>query len=418
MELKYITQVSRGVVALHVIAVLTVTAIIGDFIPINDLAGGSFSVWCVSEGPFLSLLRQFGQHWASSRRPDRSARDERRKNSHGERGRWHCPRPSYSLLAALYSYFLSTLEIDLKPSPSTSQAQVLSEANIPLFILNNLSVTFNELYHYVDIILAGITALTGQRPRIRIQYIQFPLCELAGINGGEAVLVSLLQACQYLHISNCYFPDLENYLIRTLRLLSTGSRKIIPAGGEMEAQEEPPLLRDEVPVSCIVQNSRDRDDIVELAVDDATTSCDHDVLMHISPSLPLTHIDTSSSIKQSICPHLTDLLISHIDVSSTKGATSAFSALLSVLLVDSVDVLQGSCRLKIEVRRCTPMNRLLWEVPTSVTDVEQTVSPGENLKTSILGDCSRLANEQYCSEKDIIDPNLFHDACSRALCLS
>ena len=261
-----------------------------DLLPVRQLREGSVSVWCSSELPLLPVIRQLGEHWAESTAPSQChsqqqevggnkatntdigmsteellpqqhqiqqlpdekgpKQDQPPRRQQGVRGDSVCPLPSYGLLMAIRAYYLETVSVTLRAaasstpeeesaSTSVSASVSMAVSGLPFLVLTNAVITYDELFYFIDIILAGLTTLTGSPPRIQLQSILFPEpCEgddreedqgeegIDDYEGGK-ILASLFGSCQALHLNACVIPDTQRLFARVLSLLC----------GESDSQE-------------------------------------------------------------------------------------------------------------------------------------------------------------------------------------
>jgi hypothetical protein len=342
----------------------------GDLIPLRELlTGSSLSVWCTAEEEIAPVLKHLGQRWASSRRADRSARQGRQERESVLTGQRHfCPMPSYSLLMTLHTYYLSALAVrreTLAANASLSQSQSLPKVPIPFLLLSGTVISFNELYFYVDILLAGVTSITGAAPRIQLQYIHFPVRDASREDGGESVLACLLQTCQALHISTCNIPDTQYLFARVLLLC---------AGGQSPGTEASQVVQIEQQTAGKKNGSHHSSVGSDLATDDTPLiSTGHSSM----PQHALVEggEGTAGPVpRHALCPHLTDLLIGYIDLSfsppsslpSSSTSTSTSSSVVKLLAALLVSAEEGfpesgrkAPRLHIELRRCLSRG-VLW----------------------------------------------------------
>lgn len=343
----------------------------GDAIPLQQLIRGTFSVWCASEPPFLSMLNQFGLHWSALKRlPPQQARASTRKtrenNKQYEKGYLKfIPRPSFSLLTAMHVHYINTLDLRAR-----------NEATKPLppyLVLSNTVTTFKELHCYLDVILTSVALLTGASPRIQLQGLRFSGSAGGGgevdVSPGSEVLVSLLRACQALHIASCHFPDVDDLFARTLRLLSVDPQ----APRDVTNQS----LSTSTSTSTSLQTIKDYRNAPEAPCSEEFD--DVDVISSTVTTGDGVSVEPTASLGEvaprrgtGFCAHLSDLLVSHVTLNSTNASSFMSSshvvAFLAAVLVSSVDDETKTCTLKVELRRCLRERFFPWNPLGSATD--------------------------------------------------
>mmetsp|Transcript_23458 Transcript_23458/g.39791 ORF Transcript_23458/g.39791 Transcript_23458/m.39791 type:complete len:1007 (-) Transcript_23458:1316-4336(-) len=365
----------------------------GDLIPLSSLMENSFSIWCASEMSIVSVLRLFGQQWASLRLTERAARGGTGRSIPLKRQR-RCPRPSFSLLTQLRNYYISITEAS--SSATTTPTPVVH------LMLNNLVISYKELFHYVDIILAAVKTLTGKPPRIQLQYMQFPVTEEGddSLNtpydsyGGSTIILSLLNKCESLHISNCFFPDILHLFSRTAKLLYPVRIGVDgPAMDTVDVNAASGVA--EPPVVC---HDLDKQECAADDVIDGRHSLDS------PPDGPQPSKTMDMHCSNALRRPLSELVISYVDVTrkSTSDTSSSVSLLLSILLSSALDTVKGDCGLKIELRRCVP-NSGRWTWPPLVNGQmnDPPIDDLHTLKQGLLRECSRLVGDKVLAQKSV-----------------
>lgn len=269
----------------------------GDHVLLGTLQASSCSIWCTEEADLIRVFRQIGVNWAEMRTLSQgdSGQENIQLISNNDKN-LIVPKPSYSLLLKLHSYFQELFTV-----VAGAKSEGASSINIPVLTLSSAVTCFDELSSHIGVILSSISSLSLHEPRIQLHNIHFPVVELENSSdraqSGD-VLAMLLHECHTVQLTSCMIPFSQEFMKHVLHLL----------------------------------HLKQEDEYKETMFSKSTQE------EYISPSL---------------CPQLRELTLqyAHVDFSSSAG--SSVVEFLAALLISS-RLSNANDMIRIELHRCIP----------------------------------------------------------------